>query len=180
LVTKKQIDDFYILNIDMLEKIAAGISYKNNKGINPSAAISESFIYVMNIKNKIKPTDLQKVVINYIKQEVGAWSNSQLNLKEGKKRLDTYYVPDKADDTYESIDDKIKLEIWYSDRKSILFMYRKQETNKIKQIIFDCYFNKGLTKGLDMAKHLKINKDYASKYIRELKMDVKNFYEQNK
>ena len=180
MVTRKQIDDFFVLNVDMLEKIAAGISYKNNKGINPSAAISESYIYVVNIKKNITPKQLQQVVINFIKQEVGAWSNSQLNLKEGKKRLDTYFIPDKKDDVEENIQSKIELEIWYNDRKAILAMYRQQEQDKIKQIIFDCYFKKGLTKGVELAKHLNINKDYSCKYIRELKHDIREFYIKNK
>lgn len=55
-------------------------------------------------------------------------------------------------------------------------MYRDQEKDKIKQIIYECYFVKGITKGVDLAKHLGINKDYASKYIREMKSDIQEFH----
>lgn len=180
MVTENQLKNFYTTNWAMLEKIAAGISYKKNKDINASATLSESYIYVYNIRKKITMKQLQQVIINYIKQEVGNWSNSQLNLKEGKKRLDTYYIPDKPDDTDDNIESKIEIEIWFNDRKAILALYRQQEQDKIKQIIFDCYFNKGLTKGVDLARHLNINKDYSCKYIRELKNDLREFYKNNK
>jgi DNA-binding transcriptional regulator LsrR (DeoR family) len=58
-------------------------------------------------------------------------------------------------------------------------MYKEQETDKVKLIIFDLYYNRGITKGIDLAKHLGINKDYACKYIREMKQTIRNYEKQN-
>ena len=55
-------------------------------------------------------------------------------------------------------------------------MYYQQETNKYKKIIYECYFHKGITKGVHLAKHLGINKDYGCSYIKQLKLDLFNYY----
>ena len=54
--------------------------------------------------------------------------------------------------------------------------YRSQEPARVKQVIYDVYFKKGITKGTELGKHLNVNKDYACKYIRTMKQDINEFY----
>lgn len=178
MISDKDINDFYTNNIKMLEKIAAGVSYKKNRNINPSATISESYLYIYKIKDKINSIDdLQRYIIHWIKQMVGTWgNNNKLINDEGNKKIDVSYIPEVVDDFSDNIDDKIETEMWYNNVRCIMDMYKEQETNKIKLIIFDCYFNKGIIKGADMAKHLNINKNYACSYIKQLRTDIKEFY----
>ena len=164
----------------MLQKIAKGIAYKNNKKyINPSTAINEAYLYIYEkCRDKFSNEDqLQRIVINYIKM-MTIW-NGSVSFTNLEKVMTSDYIPDTIDDFDENFDDKLEIELWYNDRKCLLSLYREQEQDKVKQIIFDCYFKKGITKGIDMAKHLKINKDYACKYIREMKKDVKDFSDKN-
>jgi hypothetical protein len=179
-VSDSDINNFFVKNIDMLQKIAKGIAYKNNKKyINPSTAINEDYLYIYEkCRDKFSNEDqLQRIVINYIKM-MTIW-NGSVSFTNLEKVMTSDYIPDTIDDFDENFDDKLEIELWYNDRKCLLSLYREQEQDKVKQIIFDCYFKKGITKGIDMAKHLKINKDYACKYIREMKKDVKDFSDKN-
>lgn len=164
----------------MLQKIAKGIAYKQNKKyINPSTAINEAYLYIYEkCRDKFSNEDqLQRIVINYIKM-MTIW-NGSISFTHLEKVMTSDYIPDTIDDFNDNFEDKLEIELWYNDRKCLLSLYREQEQDKVKQIIFDCYFKKGITKGIDMAKHLKINKDYACKYIREMKKDVKDFSNKN-
>lgn len=179
-MTDKQINEFFVKNINMLEKIAKGIAYKQNKKyIHPTTAINEAYLYIFEkCRNKFENEDqLQRIVINYIKM-MTIW-NGSVSFTHLEKTMTSDYIPDVIDDFYENLDTKLEIEFWYNERKCLLQMYRSQEQDKVKQIIFDCYFTKGITKGTEMAKHLKINKDYACKYIRELKKDIREFKDKN-
>ncbi len=182
----------------MLQKIAKGIAYKQNKKyINPSTAINEAYLYIYEkCRDKFSNEDqLQRIVINYIKM-MTIWNGSvsfthlekvmtsdyipdtTVSFTHLEKVMTSDYIPDTIDDFDDNFDDKLEIELWYNDRKCLLSLYREQEQDKVKQIIFDCYFKKGITKGIDMAKHLKINKDYACKYIREMKTTIRDFTNQ--
>ncbi len=179
-MSDSDINNFFVKNIDMLQKIAKGIAYKQNKKyINPSTAINEAYLYIYEkCRDKFSNEDqLQRIVINYIKM-MTIW-NGSISFTHLEKVMTSDYIPDTIDDFNDNFEDKLEIELWYNDRKCLLSLYREQEQDKVKQIIFDCYFKKGITKGIDMAKHLKINKDYACKYIREMKKDVKDFSNKN-
>lgn len=179
-MSDSDINNFFVKNIDMLQKIAKGIAYKQNKKyINPSTAINEAYLYIYEkCRDKFSNEDqLQRIVINYIKM-MTIW-NGSVSFTHLEKVMTSDYIPDTIDDFNDNFEDKLEIELWYNDRKCLLSLYREQEQDKVKQIIFDCYFKKGITKGIDMAKHLKINKDYACKYIREMKKDVKDFSNKN-
>ena len=175
MITKEDVDNFFKNNMALLEPIAKGLSYKNNRDIHEYITISYAYEYCLNNYYKLKSTkEIQKMAIGFIKDNLG-WKRSQLNIKEGKCINREYLDIQQPDDDI-SLENKILIEKWYDEKKSILVMYRIQEKDRVKQNIFDVYFNKGITKGVDMAKHFNINKDAASKYIREMKKDIYQFY----
>lgn len=179
-MSNNEIDKFFVKNIDMLQKIAKGIAYKQNKKyINPSTAVNEAYLYIYEkCINKFSNEDqLQRIVINYIKM-MTIW-NGSVSFSHLEKVMTSDYIPDVIDDFYENLDSKLQIEFWYNEKKCILEIYREQEKDKVKQIIYDCYFRKGIVKGVDLAKHLNINKDYACKYIREMKRDIRDFQDKN-
>lgn len=160
--------------IPMLEGIVKGISYKAKKKLDTHAVINEAYLYIYDRQDLCTTPDmLQRICINYIKQNI-YWSTSKLNKQESVNNLGDLQWHDEAEDDSD-IDDKIELEKWYASRKGTLDLYRAWETDRIKCIIFDLFYTKGIQKGVDLAKHLGINKDYACRYIRELKQDIKNF-----
>lgn len=179
-MTDQEVNNFFIENMTMLEKIAKGISFKQNKKyIHPTTAINEAYLYIFEkCRDKFSNEDeLQRIVINYIKM-MTIW-NGSVSFTHLEKTMTSDYIPDIIDDFEDNLQSKLEIEFWYNDKKCLLQMYREQEQDRVKQIIFDCYFNKGITKGIDMAKHLKINKDYSCKYIREMKKDIREFSNKN-
>jgi len=191
-------DEYFVEILPMLEKIVKGVAYKNNKKIDTYVAINEGYIHMIKNKSNIKTKkDLEKLVVNFLNMNI-IWTNSQINKQErvgehnDKLNAKHFYGGyDESDETTqhtnlnqeEQIDEidieleqKIEIEKWWDEKKSILHLYRNQEDNKIKQVIFDCYFSKGITKGTELAKHLNINKDYGCKYIREMKLDINTYY----
>jgi len=193
-MNKKEVDEYFVNMIPMLEKIVKGVSYKNNKKIDTHAAINEGYLHIIKNIEKINTTkELEKMAVNFVNMNI-IWNNSQLCKQEIVNNTETFYNTDEEKDdqdingkpitkTYSDSDleleleQKIEIEKWYDEKKCILQLYRDQEINKQKQIIFDCYFKKNITKGTALAKHLRVNKDYGCLYIRELKKDINDYYQ---
>jgi hypothetical protein len=194
-MSKKEMDDYFVEILPMLEKIVKGVAYKNNKKIDTNAAINEAYLHMTRYDISTKK-DLEKLVVNFLNMNI-QWTNSKLNKQErvgqhnDKLNTKSFYGGSDDDTSTENfkpkeeptdemdveLETKILIEKWWDEKQCILQMYRDQEKDKIKQIIYDCYFKKNITKGVDLAKHLGVNKDYSSKYIREMKNEIKDFYE---
>lgn len=191
-MTKKEIDDYFVNILQMLEKITEGIKYKQKKyHLTKDLVINEAYLHVIKNIDSIKnEKDIEKMAVQFIKMNIG-WTNSQINKQE---RVNNNYQETTEDDdndfskdkpitkTIEIEDDydiellqKLEIEKWYNERKCILAEYRQQEQDKIKQIVYDCFFKKNITTGVKLAKHLNINKDYSCKYIREMKQSIQLF-----
>ena len=189
-MNQKEINNYYRENNKLLTKVIKGILYKKNKKINIDIIINESYIHVYNNIDSINNEDeLQRMILNFINKSI-IWTNSKIN-KQERLRSQTFHksVNDFEFNEFDTnsfdqqdieLINKINIEKWYDDKQCLLQMYRQQETDKVKQIIFDCFFNKKITKGVDLASHLKVNKDYACKYIRTLKNDIKEFAQNEK
>ena len=177
MLTVDQINTHFVSLIPKLRLIAKGIAFKKNRTSEPDAIINEAYIYVIEKQDIITDTDfLERVIINWIKSML-TWTKTSIHAQE--KLNDLIHVPDILDNSQEEIESKLDLELWYTNNLSVLDSYRAQEHNKVKSIIIECYFDKGITKGVDLAKHLKINKDSACKYIREMKADIRNYRQNN-
>jgi hypothetical protein len=180
-MNQQEINNYYRENNKLLTKVIKGILYKKNKKINIDIIINESYIHVYNNIDSINNEDeLQRMILNFINKSI-IWTNSKINKQE---RLNDFEFNEFEGDNFDQQDieliNKINIEKWYDDKQCLLQMYRQQETDKVKQIIFDCFFIKKITKGVDLASHLKVNKDYACKYIRTLKNDIKEFAQNEK
>lgn len=184
---KKEIDEYYVEILPMLRNIVRGIRYKKNKlHLNEDMILNETYLYIFEKVHLMKDKDvMQRIVINFINQNIG-WTNSKLNKVEKINNNEYFYesnydymfgeyLLEEWDKSESSIETKIELEKWLMDSKCLLVEYRNQLECKLKKIIFDCYFNKNITTGKELAVHLGINKDYSSKYIRELKQDIRQF-----
>ena len=180
MLSQEEINEKFVEMIPMLEKIVLGVSYKRGKKIEPHAAINEAYLYIMERQELLVNQDIiQRIVIQFINKSI-VWPTSKLNKLEDVNNISEEFITDPPDSSEEDLESKIELENWYNEKLCTLELYRQQETSKIKRIIFDVYFNKGITKGVDLANHLNINKDYACRYIRELKQDIRDFEKQTK
>lgn len=181
-------DDYFVKLLPMLEPIVKGVAYKQNKKLDTYAVINEAYLHMVKYQDSIQTEkQLEKLVVNFINQNI-IWTNSKINKQERvhhqdkneEERDDSNHVATKhrtTEDDEEDLQVKIQIEKWYDEKQCILEMYRNAETDKIKQIVYDCYFKKGITVGTALAKHLGINKDYACSYIRIMKKDINDYYQ---
>lgn len=174
-MSKQELDAYFVTQLPMLTTIIKGVRYKTNKQyIDVDAAVSEAYLHcIQNLDKITKEKDLQKMMVNFVNKSI-LWHNSKLS-KQSRLNDNGEYNADKADEIDIDLQQKIEIEKWYDEKQAILQMYRNQLHDKVKQIIFDCYFVKDIKKGVDLAKHLGVSKDSGCKYIREMKADIKAF-----
>ena len=65
-MSKKEMDDYFVEILPMLEKIVKGVAYKNNKKIDTNAAINEAYLHMIRYSISTKK-ELEKLV--YAQQE---------------------------------------------------------------------------------------------------------------
>jgi hypothetical protein len=178
-MNKKQMDDYFVKLLPILEPIVKGVAYKQNKKLDTYAVINEAYLHMVKYQETITTEkQLEKLVINFINQNI-IWTQSKINKQEKvNDNIGEYFGNEVDEDIEISLQQKIEIEKWYDTKQCILQMYRDTEQDKIKQIVFDCYFKKGITKGTALAKHIGINKDYACLYIRTMKKDINDYYQQ--
>lgn len=197
-MNKTEIDNYFVQFMPILIPIVDGIKYKLNKQyITTDTVINEAYLHVYKNSDSIQTTtQLEKIAVNFIKMNIG-WTNSQINkMEKVNNNLDNASTEDEDDTSLnyhktitknietedkidESLSEKIELEKWYNEKKCILEMYRAQEKSKIIKIIYDCYFEKHITSGKDMAAHLEIDKGSAWRYIRIMKSELQKFIKNN-
>lgn len=175
---KSAIDKKFVAFLPTLKPIVLGLAYKANKKLDADLVINEGYLHLIKNMGKLNDeTEVEKMIVNFVKQNI-TWYNSSINKQERVNSITSDYTPvELSDEDDIDLDNKIEIEKWYNEKQAILATYRAQEKDKLKQIIFDCYFKKNITKGVHLAKHLKINKDYSCRYIREMKEDIQKFYE---
>lgn len=179
-MTKQEIDNHFVKILPLLETVTLGLlTKKGYHSIDHHAIINEVYLYLLENQSICNtPEFMQRISINWINKSIG-WSNSKVHRQHLEKVGDRTHtsisslIVEIEDDS--TIQDKIELENWYNEKISILSLYRQQEPSREKQIIFDLYFKKGLVKGVDLAKHLRINVTYGARYLKQLKEDIKNF-----
>lgn len=178
MLSHKEIDDKFVSLIPMLIPIVKGVAYKNNRRhLEPDAVINEAYIYIKANPHLYTTQDqLQKIIISFVNKSI-IWNNSKVNKQERVSTSEELPCqPEPIDDIDIALESKVEIEKWYSDKMCCLEAYRSQEPDRVKQVIYDVYFKKGITKGTELGKHLNVNKDYACKYIRTMKQDINEFY----
>ena len=178
-MSKEQADIYFVELIPILGPIVDGIAYKQNKRYDKDAVINEAYIHMLShLDSCTSQNELKKLVVNFIKQNI-TWTNSSLNKRELlNKENPQMPIIEEADDFDINLKQKIEIEKWYNNKQTILTMYRQQLKDNVMAVIYDCYFKKNITKGVNLAKHLNINKDAACKYIRELKANIREYAKQ--
>lgn len=182
MITKETIDKMFLVEIPKLTEIIPKIINKYNRNyLETNTVINECYIYLIENQTKLKTErDIKAMIINWVNQNCGPWTNSKMNIKEKLTPIEylDYESVEKEDD--DEIDYKIAYEKDRNKKLYILALYREhlyQSNKKIELIIFDKIFKNGCTSGAKLAKNLKITKNTACKYMREFKADLKQFIE---
>lgn len=158
---KALIDKFYSENYDLLVNASRKRIHQKGSVISPESVVSSSYLYLVSRKDSITEEEIPKMAMGFICMELSLY-NSATNRQQFKyDDLDTLIV-----ETYNQIDSEI-LKIDIDDFRSGLDRYER--------IVFDCYYEKGLTKKKELAEHFKIDETSAWFLIKNLKDKFKNY-----
>jgi hypothetical protein len=154
------INEYYTNHYQELLNIAKGIAYKRGRNIDPEIYVTNSYIYLTEICDKI-PSEpfIERYAKQYIKNEIN-WNNSKTNINHTIR--DNQEITDTLTD--ESDNDEYKMLPFY--------YYKKAHPDKIKHIIFDVYVTKEIRTCRDMAKHFGISQVSANNLIKQLKQEL--------
>lgn len=161
---KSVIDRFYTDNYNLLVSAAKRRIKQLKKNIEPESLVSSSYLYVIGKSETITEDEIPRLAFGFILLEL-IRTNSQTNLKERLNPVDLDF--DISDVNNQS--DNLLLKIDVGDFVNTL--------NRMDQIIFEVYFNKGITTKRDLAEHFNIDPSSALIYINEIKTKFKRYVE---
>ena len=175
---KKKIDKYYSDNyLELLQLAAKHVGY-HNRGYDPVDVVSHVYEYC--VSKEVE--DVAGVTYRMI-MTTCYWNNSQLNREMLLKQ-----TPFEGTEDYEArpveVDDcetleKVRLEKWFNDRKSLLAMYRERiKVDKPKQIVLDKMIELKTTNSRRLGKHFGIHYLSAYAYIREIQEEIRDFEEE--
>jgi hypothetical protein len=175
-MTKDEYDQYFVSQIPLIQDVTKRLISKYKKHyLDSGNIISYTYEYCLKyIDNYENEITCQKYIMKFIKSNL-VWERSDLTKAEiiRDSIIENYDINNEDDEM--DFDNKVLIEKWYSNKKAILASYRQFETDKVKQIIFDCFFVKGIIVGVELARHLNMNKDAGCRYIREMKADIREF-----
>jgi hypothetical protein len=159
---KVKIDKFYTENYGTLVLAAKRRITQLKKNIEPESLVSSSYLYVVGKADTITEDEIPRLAFGFILLEL-IRTNSQTNLKERLNPVDLDF--DISDTNNQS--EQMLLKIDVSDFVNTL--------NRMDQIIFEVYFNKGKTTKRDLAEHFNIDPSSALIYINDIKTKFRNY-----
>lgn len=159
---KVKIDKFYTENYKTLVLAAKRRITQLKKNIEPESLVSSSYLYVVGKADTITEDEIPRLAFGFILLEL-IRTNSQTNLKERINPVDLDF--DISDTNNQSENLLLKIDI--ADFVNTL--------NRVDQIIFEVYFDKGKRTKRDLAEHFNIDPSSALIYINDIKTKFRNY-----
>lgn len=159
---KVKIDKFYSENYKTLVLAAKRRITQLKKNIEPESLVSSSYLYVVGKADTISEDEIPRLAFGFILLEL-IRTNSQTNLKERINPVDLDF--DISDTNNQSENLVLKIDI--ADFVNTL--------NRVDQIIFEVYFDKGKRTKRDLADHFNIDPSSALIYINDIKTKFRNY-----
>lgn len=171
---KEQLDRYINRNYDEVLRYTKHFLKVLNipSSIDADAVINNAYIHCTKVHLPEMTQDKAKsYLLNTIKYEL-IWTQGSRT-----KRDDIYrsqeYLGDSLDDTTD-LDHKIEIEERHNFKKAIIEIYRNQQHDRIKRIIFEAYYDKGHSTQTALAKYFNINSTSAYFLIKEIKENIKS------
>jgi hypothetical protein len=170
--------DIYIsANYKEIRKYTNYFLVRMHSNISADAVINNSFLYLCNIDEEVTdPGKVKSYLLNTIKMQI-LWSTSLTNRQERVTATDIKMPIVMHDDT--DLWDKIREDMQYQNNMAVIDIYRRGITDRIKLIVFQCYFDKGYSTARAMAEYFRIPVTSAHYWIQEIKTDLKKIRDEN-
>lgn len=157
----EEINRYFNESYAELVTMAKGKCFKKNRKIPPDIYVTNAYTYLISIAHKIPSTPfIERYAKQYICREI-EWTNSSINLK-----YTNAFTPNDTTLPAITLDDNDttfgRIDI-YSQ------LLEELKDDKINQIVFDCYVNKGINSVRKISTHFDINRDAAHKVLITLK-----------
>lgn len=142
---------------------------KMGSDMEADTVINNSYLHVLSINNSPKDINTVKAyLLNTIKYQI-LWSTSQSHRDDRVTALQPH--GDEIEDT-DDIDEKVRQDIQYNFNKSVIAIYRAEITDRIQQIVFEAYIDKGYITARSMATYFDITPTSAHNFIKEIKQNL--------
>lgn len=138
--------------------------------IDADAVINNAYLHCAELNVQDMTEDKAKsYLLNSIKCDL-IWTQGSKSKKQDLYRSQEYTL-DVIDDQTD-IEHKISIEDRYNFKKAIIEIYRREQKDRIKKIVFEAYYDKGHSTQTALAKYFNINSTSAYFLIKEIKENI--------
>lgn len=140
--------------------------------IDADAVINNSYLHCIKVHIPDMTQDKAKsYLLNTIKYEL-IWTQGSRTKKDDIYKSQEHQGDDMDDTT--DLEHKLMIEERHNFKKAIIEIYRSQQHDRIKRIIFEAYYDQGHSTQTALAKYFNINITSAYFLIREIKQNIKS------
>jgi hypothetical protein len=174
---KKTLDKYISENYDEVRKYTNHFlkAYNNKKNINLSmlnadTVINNAYLHVLTINTeKTDANSVKSYLLNTIKCQI-IWDTSISHKQDDCKSIE-YVGKDEIDD--DEVSRKIAIEQRFNDQRAYIEIFRRQITDPIERITFECYYDKGYNTARSLSKYFGIPATSAHYMLRDIKQKIR-------
>jgi len=176
---KARIDKYFTDNYDELLELAETSIKVNNRNYEPADLVAYAYERSLRVQSC---QDIKAVVYSLILKDC-YWTNSSINremmLKQTPFQGTSDIEPQPSETDEDDLDSKIALEKWYTNKKSLIELYRRkleQQTNtKAKIQVLDKMIEFNTRNSRYLGKYFGVHYLSAYKYIKEIQDELRAF-----
>ena len=169
---KEHLDRYLITNYEEVLKYTRHFLevLKIPASIDADAVINNAYLHCAELNVQDMTEDKAKsYLLNTIKCDL-IWTQGSKSKKQDLYRSQEYTLDIIDDQT--DIEHKISIEDRYNFKKAIIEIYRREQKDRIKKIVFEAYYDKGHSTQTALAKYFNINSTSAYFLIKEIKENI--------
>lgn len=182
-LTKQQLDEYFNDNYNSIkEYIQKSFSKNKVRNEDPDFFFSEIYIYVLDRIDDIDDTSMLKKYISTFIHNNTYWTNSQVRESEVHSRAvkNVEFIPSQYENTPSDEETQLSTDEQLNEYKAVIEMYYASLTSLEKKAVWEIYFIEGKQTVTKFAEHIKMSRSVADKFIKELKSDIRAYYEKYK
>jgi hypothetical protein len=174
---KAILDKYLQSNYTEACKYASYFIARSKLPLNYAAVLSNSYIRYCTISPQITEEHQVKAYFFHIIKTEILWRDTDSRLE-----FVTAVDEDRQIVDYENteLEDKINTELNRQDQLKAINLYRENETDQVKRIFFETYYDKGYNTTRSIASHFDISTFTAHIMIRNMKDEIQDIYNQLK